>query len=94
MYGLKGISQFEGPMDSGTLNYLHIASKGCIVHGPTVRWKKLFIKPSRGHVVRWERHADDRYDLATVILDKTDGFRGCMDVGHTDKRCAHCRTRL
>ena len=81
-------------MDLGAVIFFHIASKGCIVHGPTVGWKKFFIEPSRGHVVRWERYADDRYNLATVILENTNGFRGCVDVRHTDKRRAHCRTRL
>lgn len=28
----------------------------------------------------------------SVVADKTDGFRGCMDVCHTDKRRAHRRT--
>ena len=41
-----------------------VARESCVIDGPAVRGKKLFIKPSRGYILCGERYADNWYACA------------------------------
>jgi hypothetical protein len=37
------------------------AREGRVIYGATICRKELLVEPPSGYIIRWERHADNRY---------------------------------